>query len=284
MSASNIKVGVEIECIYNKDKMPILTIGNYGDPKPTKGLAGWKLSHDGSVHTNWLKAEYARSGEVEFISSVAMGKKMFMNYLKDFKKFVSKNGEQELKDVIVFNSSCGCHVHFSIKNFTFQHKVWYMQFPKVRKFFFDKVKESNIKDRAAIIAHYQRNFAKKFQRCHMDTRKERRVEFNFLSEDEGTGFELRGINLLGVSTWKEFDEMFEIIWDTLEYLYEQATCWSCNQFYMKTGKQILTSVPSLVTKGKIEKVIDIKQKLNEYDAEEVFQNTRFVLTNPYGIQ
>lgn len=262
MTATNIKVGVEIECIYNKDKMPNLTIGHYRDPRPTRGLAGWKLSHDGSVHPNWIEEEYTKTGTVEFISSIAMGKKMFFNYLNDFKKFVSKNGEYELKEVMTFNNTCGCHVHFSIKNFTFQNKVWYMQFPKVRKFHFDKIKASEIKSKNDIIIHYQRSFAKKFQRCHMDTRKERRVEFNFHSEDEGAGLELRGVNLRGITTWKEFDEMFEIIWDTLEYLYTQATKWNCNQFYVKTGKQVLSNVPLLVQEGNIKKEININEEVN----------------------
>jgi hypothetical protein len=242
MTATNIKVGVEIEAIYNKEKVKYLKIGQYHHPTPTQGLAGWKLSKDGSVNPNYHKPEFVPAGSVEFISSVAMGKKMFFNYLNNFKTFISSNGKYELNEVLAFNQSCGCHIHFSIKDFIFQHKVHYMQFPKVRKFHFDKIKASNILNdtiKTNIILHYQRGFAKKFCKSHMGINKIRRVEFNFTSEDLGLGLELRGINLLGIQTWQEFDEMFNIIWDTLEYLYSQASEWTYNQQYLKSGKSFL---------------------------------------------
>jgi hypothetical protein len=65
-----------------------------------------------------------------------------MNNLNDFKKFISKNGQYKLNEVLVFNNSTGTHVHFSIKDFRFQDKVYYMQFPKVRKYFLDRIKKS----------------------------------------------------------------------------------------------------------------------------------------------
>jgi hypothetical protein len=43
-------------------------------------------------------------------------------------------------------------------------------------------------------------------------------EFNFCSDYEGTGLEMRGTNILNVKTWKEFKEQMTILFETAEYV------------------------------------------------------------------
>lgn len=231
---SNIIVGIEIEAIVCQSKHSALDVGHYHSGIINKGLAGWKVERDASVHPI---NDFPTNLPCEFVSSKIFGEKIYQTYLSNFKKYISKNGNYPLKEVISFNKTCGCHIHFTIKDFKFQDKVWYMIYPKVRQYFFKRVLESNIKNKSAIVGHYNRSFAKKFMVTHIKN-KERRAEFNFGSEDQGKGLELRGINLLQIETWKEFDEMFEIIWDTLEYMYNLSVKWEYKFYFSKSGWEI----------------------------------------------
>lgn len=239
---SNVCVGIEIECVINKKHHSNLKVGTYHQGIPVIGMAGWKAERDASVRCigefDW------DSKGVEFVSCKVFGKKSYQNILNNFKKYMSKNGQLELYEVMSCNSSCGNHIHFGIKDFRFQDKIYFMHLPKIRAEFFKMVKASNIQSKNSILKHYHRSMAKRFAKNHM-INKERRVEFNFHSEDEGKGLELRGVNLLGLRTWAEFDEMFEIIWKTLEILFTYTRKWEANFWFSKTGYELIENMSDL---------------------------------------
>lgn len=258
----NIIMGIELECIVNISKRNVVR-ASCGSVEVNKGLAGWKVTSDGSVRTmgEWTIINPVISKKVldskdsfEFISQKISGKKMFLNVMNNFKRFISCDGKFELNEVVSFNNSCGAHVHFSIKGFKFKDKTFYLIYPKIRKYFFDKMKASNVSSKEEILNHYFRGYAKRFQKSYMKGR-ERRAEFNFLSERENTGLEWRSINLLNIKTWKEFDEMMEIIWSCLECLYKECTNWKTNLIVTRTDEMIKKTFSAKVN----EMVIDLNK-------------------------
>lgn len=254
MTMKNIAMGIELECVVNTSKIKV-TKASYGSMEVNKGLIGWKVSSDRSLRrqNEWInmKDENGRpktedADTFEFISQKIAGKKQFQNVLNSFKKFISCNGKYELNEVVSFNNSCGSHVHFSIKGFKFSDKTFYLIYPKIRKYFFDKMKVSGVGSKENILNHYFRGYAKRFQKNYIKIH-ERRSEFNFLSEIEGTGLEWRSVNLLNIKTWKEFDEMMEIIWSCLEYLYKECTNWKVSFIFARTDKDIKKALSTKVS-------------------------------------
>lgn len=223
----NFKIGIEVECIINKDIMKNLKIGMYHRGAINPGLVGWKIERDGSL---FKVNDFINCYEAEVVSNVIKTKTDYDKKVNAFKKFFSKNGRQELNQVLSFNRSCGNHVHFEIEGFKFSEKVYKKIFPMYREKLFDLLKASNIQSKQEIIDHYDRDYAKKF--TERDIKEyNRRCEFNFSSELEGKGLELRGINLKGIKTWLEFKEMFNIIYQSLEYFQDIATKYSVNIDY-----------------------------------------------------
>jgi len=214
---NEVKIGIEIECVLN-GIIHHIEQGDYHDGLPVDGLERWKAEHDGSLST---KNDFGRWGEcIEIISPIFQSKEEFQEELKKFYEKFSKNNQFELNEVLRFNNTCGSHVHFSIKDFSFDKKVIFAIYPKVRRYFKKKLLNSNIKGKYSIWSHYGRSYAKIIDENNF--KEQRHQEFNFESEKDGRGLEWRSPNLLKIRTWKDFFAFWDIVYESLEYLYEIA--------------------------------------------------------------
>jgi len=226
-------VGTEIECIVNNKYNSDIEVGDYHDgiPLMIRGMESdsWFVESDSSL-SSWNNP-FNFPTCMEFVSSIARSKKSFFSMLSEFQERLS-HGEYELNEVLHFNKSCGCHIHFSIKGFIFRKKVVYDVYPLVRKYFFKLLDESDISSKEDIKNHYFRNYALKLTKKSWENVN--RAEFNL--QDESRGLEWRGFNLLGITTWKEFYEMFEIAFKVLEYLYELSKGYEINKSYLINNK------------------------------------------------
>lgn len=210
----NIKIGIEIECIYNGDILDIER-GGYHQGIDLPNTEGWKAEADSSVrHEN----EFPFASPVELVSKVYKTKASFFRGLEEFKSFFSEGGNYELNEVISFNESCGSHVHFDFENKKFGNRLVYDSYPKIRRYFAKKIKDSNIESKKEILKQYGRRYSKKIKRFDSIKNRERSSEFNFRSEDNGKGLEWRSPNMTGIKTWKEFFEFWEIIFSCLKVL------------------------------------------------------------------
>jgi len=227
-----LKVGIEIECIVNSQIHNIQLQPYHSEWKSIKGLLGWKAETDGSLRTHNEFEEWSTTAElISRIYSI----KGLESAVKRFIKYFSKNNKYELNEVLSFNDTCGSHIHFSIIDFYFGDKVIYEIYPKIRKFFIKKIENSNIQSKDDIIRRYNRFYAKKLTKgvWNKYRRRRRNLEFNFSSEYEDKGLEWRSLNLTNIRTWKEFEEFFDIIIDTLKYIHKLVLNYS-----IKTRKSL----------------------------------------------
>jgi hypothetical protein len=215
---ANISIGIEIECIVNTN-MNKITTGEYHHGRVVEGLEGWVAEEDSSLHDDGEFSEYGKC--VEFVSPVFKSKDKFFQGLEQFKDKLSHHGQYELDHVLVFNESCGSHVHFSIKGFCFSKKVIFEIYPKVRTEFMEKLMQSTIADKESILNHYHRDYARKLNKS-LWSMMARTAEFNLFSEQEAKGLEWRGLNLLNITTWEDFFSFWHLVYECLEYLYSLA--------------------------------------------------------------
>ena len=212
----NIGIGIEIECVLNR-RIISIDKGSYHDGEFINGLSRWKAEDDSSLSDD---DEFDEWGDcIEIISPILTSKKEFKEELMKFKDKFSKGGSLKLKEVLSFNSSCGSHVHFSINRFSFNTKVVFEIYPKVREYFKEKILSSNIESKDDIVNHYDRDYSALLNKEH-NYKQERHTEFNFVSEGSGKGIEWRSPNLLNIKTWEEFFEFWEIVYNSLEYFYK----------------------------------------------------------------
>lgn len=207
-------IGVEIEGIFNSDVVPLTTHNCSVTPN-------WYSKYDGSLRD---MDEFEEGLARELVSKPVERYSTFLKQLKEFQKFVAPDG-QELKDVVVFNSSCGCHIHFSIKKKLIGHKMCVELIRDFRRDFFKGLKELPIKEEAKILIlkHYLRKFSRRttksnFYRGRRYSHRGRNFEFNRNSEDGGKGMEWRGFNLLGIDNWEDFFTIFDYVYICLNKL------------------------------------------------------------------
>jgi len=224
-----IKIGVEIECLYNS-KIHDICSGSYHNGIDIDRMDGWKAGSDSSIHTRYMNPAFAIDSDwsgwaspVEIISKCYKTRTGLFKGLQIFKKYMSKNGRYELNKVLKFNDSVGSHVHFSVDGFVFEQKTVFNVYPKVREFFKKKMLESSIKSKKQILDHYGRDYSKII--TPNNWKRDRTVEFNFQSERSGRGLEWRSPNMLNISTWNEFFKFWEIVYESLEYLYTCSKKW-----------------------------------------------------------
>jgi len=242
-------VGTEIECIVNSNEFPHFKIGSYHRGSRNIGMTGWKSESDGSLST--YSSGFSNPMSCEQVMEAANSKNMFFKRIASFKKFFSKNGTKKFNEVLCINSSCGNHIHLSIKDFTFSKKMIPVMYDAIRDYFFDKIKTSTLLSqdtKDSILHHYFRSYAKKFSMRQLEG-GDRRTEFNFSSERDGKGIEWRSLNLNKVKSWGEFDEMFRIIWDCIERIIELAKKHEHEIVYSKSenriGKELNIPAPKL---------------------------------------
>jgi hypothetical protein len=218
MPASEFKFGIEIEAIYNRDILPMLRIGQYHRGARNPQLKGFSIQSDGSLNS---MSEFPRNNCAEFVTDVRRTKKGFFQQLHRFKDYMSRDGKYELKDVVSFNQTCGCHVHVSLVNGKRFYEMFTIEeFFQVRRYFFNQLQRDKVigSDAKRLIrSHYNREYARVLKR-RTSWRHTRSSEFNVYSERDGRGIEWRGFNLRGITTWVEFLKIFEIVWNTMEYM------------------------------------------------------------------
>lgn len=202
------KIGVELEGCYNR---PIL------ERIAPKLKDYYEIHHDGSLRSSRL---YNEETLRELVTKVKKNKRGFFNALELLKK--TSNEElrnnalrEELNNFVDFNVSCGSHVHFSYDNMSFKH-IEIKRLYALRRRFFKKLQESNIKAKHSIKSHYYRTYATQInKKKNWFTAKY--SEFNLTSENRGNGFEWRSLNLLGVDTWADFFEFFNLVYSCLTW-------------------------------------------------------------------
>lgn len=214
-----IGLGVEIECVYNTGykHLDVLERGDYHGGTEINDF--WELQSDSSISKEGIFKE-ERSGE--FVMYKQTTKEDFFNALKTFKRLISFNGKYALDKLIYFPESCGCHIHFSLGKSKFKDKIPFEYLLRMRKLFFEKLEKSSVLSedtKQSIKNQYFRHYAQKITKENYFKGIERYAEFNTQSEDCGYGLEWRSFNILNVESWNEFDEMFKIAYESIEYLF-----------------------------------------------------------------
>jgi len=211
----NIKIGLEIEAIYNGLKLS-LPIGGYHEG--IRISHSWKSESDGSIRTT----EPYGDG-VEFVSDIFNSKAEMRQGLKELKRIISGSGKYELGEVMAFNHSCGSHVHVSVPGWKFRDKAIFQSLKKTRTYFLDNIRESDIESKEEIIRNYTRSYAERIDRLEYHRRN---IEFNFTGEEDNRGFEWRAPNMTGIKTWAELMQFYDIIYDSIRYLVKATSKWT----------------------------------------------------------
>ena len=264
-----IGIGTEIECILNDDleHLNCLEEGGYHEGEQLNRY--WEMQADSSLDRgNLFESERC----CEIVSFKQESREKFFKALESFKKLISNNGEYELKNVIYFNRSCGCHIHFSCGKRMFKDLIPFEYITKLRKVFFKKLDESKIieeRHKIAIKEHYYRHYAIKLTKDNYLRGFERHAEINTQSEEAGYGLEWRSFNLRNITTWEEFFEMFNIALDSLEYLFRlKEKGYSLKQnirIPKKELKEIYKDEEKTLNKNILfSQTIDLTPKKNEY--------------------
>ena len=212
-----ISFGLELEGIYNKETTDLPERHNYHHGNFLEGTV-WKAESDGSL--NMEEADYRAFGRtnaepVELISKRLVGRDALMNALNVVKETFC--GNKPLKDCIRFNKSCGTHIHFSIRGRT-KARTHIKLLYGMRQEFFDKINSSTVikkTTKAKILKHYNRSYSELMTKEDY-LNKQKRGEFNFMSEDSGKGLEWRSINLFGVNKWVELYEVMDIVYNIVK--------------------------------------------------------------------
>ena len=213
-----ISYGVEIECIYNTENLKEgINRQDYHHGGFKEGCC-WKLERDGSLNISSNDYKKMRGAQLdcgEFISKRLVGREGLMYAIKELRDNLF--GGKPLNECVSFNTSCGTHFHFSIKG-KCKKRAHINIFKETRELFFNKLDDSSVlskRIKTSIKKHYFRDYARELS---LQTMKDRRCEFNSISEENQKGMEWRSINLLGVTKWEELIEVFNIVVDCIEFL------------------------------------------------------------------
>lgn len=251
--------GLEIEAVLNRDfhKFPI---GSYHNG--LKISEKWETQRDGSLnHYSEFKLPFC----VEFVSSILKDKKGFFEALKEFKDLLSKNGKYELNEVLSFNNSCGCHIHIGLNNsLKFRTLTEFRILKEMRDLFFKKIELSKVlnkKTKQDILTHYFRGFAQELRERQYLSRRSynRSSEFNTISEEINKGLEWRSFNLLNVKKWIEFEEVFKIGFECINFLFKKR-----KNGYISHKKPLRIQKAILKRDLKEEEVLNIEDLNEEY--------------------
>ena len=260
---NRIKLGIEIECCYNSEEHDFNIGGYHCDRKSYKGK-NWRIESDGSLKNSRI---FEEENTAEFISGILGGKKTFFGALKEFKSFF---GDQFLGDSLDFNNSMGCHVHIGLNNNKkYFNKINFETIKKLREKFLNNIKISEILSedtKTQITEHYFRrgvsgtNYAPKTTKAEWyNSRPQKYAEFNRRSDRDGMGLEWRSVNLKGVKNWDEFDEVFRIIYNCVEWLFKKRTTSHKGKF-KRIGLR-----PAHLTNKQNEKTTELKFSLDVSD-------------------
>jgi len=254
------KFGLEVECCANTEIVKLGKDGYHGHDAVTFADGFWKSERDGSLRYG----DFTHSDAYEFISKKCEDEEEFRQAVKKFVEFFSNNGKHELNEVLNFNDSTGCHVHFSLDNdkFKFKKLITFTSFMALRNFFFTRLSASSLNSDAKrkIKERYFRSYSRKLTKGNFNNTGERYSEFNFCSEDAGLGMEWRSPNLTGINTWKEFEEMMSIILDSVVFFIKNRS-----KFVDKKKSKIdlsLLSTPMETSGEKMELNISVTKRFS----------------------
>ena len=203
--------GLELEAAVSSNVRHATQVGSYHHGK-TMPVKGWKAETDATVRPSGeLGLDYA----IEMVSAPARKATLMqrvdalISWLKEFGEF---------SDVIDFNESTGCHIHFSYgarKDDRWVQK--YMQFynlVRLRTRTIRRIcKELGDTQASLFSSHYYRAFAHENDNGALHS--EKYVEFNYKSSST-KGLEWRSFNLLGVKSWEAMRKTILIGLEELE--------------------------------------------------------------------
>jgi len=209
-------VGIELEGYYNKSAFAVKLPSGYGyrESAGQPLSKSWLATTDSSIKSR--NASFSDGVPIEIVQIRRIGREAFFDSLEEFRKLFKPN--KPLSECVVFNDSCGCHVHFSMNDYAYNRMV-FEHVGALRELFFAKLK-AVVSDEvySQITKHYNRDYAKAIKKDNFNyvLKGGDRAELNFGSEYKGKGLEWRSFNLLGVTTWKEFFSVMNVMYDTLE--------------------------------------------------------------------
>jgi hypothetical protein len=221
VTRNRIKLGLEIECCYNMDLLDF-NIGGYHSDRIEKIGKNWKICSDSSLCRS---RKFDTENTAEFISGILGSKKTLINALEEFRSFFKG---YPLNEVLDFNNSCGNHIHIGLNGDKKYHdKMTFEDFKNLRELFFKQIKDSNNiseETKTKILNQYYRHYSEQIKKENWKNKSSNRyMEFNKQSENSGLGIEWRSINLCGVKNWKEFNSVFEIVYNCCEWLFKKRT-------------------------------------------------------------
>lgn len=212
-----VRIGIEIECIYNHHIVDF-NKGGYHRGVTIPNLPLWEAQDDGSVSSRMSEDSFEDGSDVELVSDLLKGKSEFDEAIQNIFQYFSRNGRYELKEVLSFNQTCGCHMHLSLNGYRFENSAMVGILFEARNYLRNRIKMSKILPKnvkTKILKHYYRDYA---PRINPKNYTNIRGEFNLGSERSGHGLEWRSLNLYGVSKWSEFFEVMKIFYESIEHL------------------------------------------------------------------
>lgn len=207
------RLGFEIELEFDRNKVPVFSVGSYHEGMEVPGLKFWTAEDDHSLNTT-----LPRSSVCEFVSK-KLTKNNFQTALDEFQLFFSKNGQQELHEVIKFNSSTGAHIHFSIQKTDLKSKYSVFHEKTLHKLVIKHLRELGFSE--SFITKFELDYHRSYAKTDLD-RTSRYECLNFRTPD--SDMEWRGFHLRGITTWREFRKAYDAAIAALgEFLKTQGT-------------------------------------------------------------
>lgn len=202
--------------------------GEYHDGTPVS--KNWYTERDASIDHN---CEFKICDEIEFVSGKVENLKGLKDLLKEFKDIIQgKNKKRKLKNVLVFNKSCGAHIHFSfgrkLKGRRYKEYNMYKSTPehffgKAKQFFFGILERSGLRE--SLVKSVKKQYYRGYAENNTKEDHERNSEWNFRSQEHGRGMEWRSFNLRGVKTWAELFKLYGLAYRTLKFLEKNSRKW-----------------------------------------------------------
>jgi len=195
---NGLRLGVEIEAEINSLNIKEIECGEYHNAKEL--FKYWLVEHDGSLSKQRWRSSYTR----EF-KTVTLGNVSYLSAVRQFiKAFKTRTKDKPLKEILDFNNSCGCHIHFSVRgDQNLKNKLLKYEAEELKIIACKHLKKSGFSEDKieAFKKHYYRDYARK------PALGGGRNRYDCLNQNtRGTSTEWRGFNLIMVKTWGELEK------------------------------------------------------------------------------
>ncbi len=229
-------VGVEIEALYNSQKLRNIRISDYHSMDSYKLNKNFYCERDASLRNDksygWDTAEFISN---PFLAS------NYEDIIKSFEQTMKrKSRTTDLKEILHFNKSMGAHVHITplfVKNknkIDVNYKRNHQDYNRRKKIIFSEIMNDDFAKRFRTLLrkkvkpilgpdyakwsrHLNRSYAK--VRPISECKSQRRSEWNFSSSSKNR-LEYRSFNLLGVDTWEKFNLMYKAFFEALQEVFD----------------------------------------------------------------